>query len=936
VFLSYSRADKAKTVRLLAEIKALGFTPFIDVEDISPGEPWRDRLIKLIASADTVLFLVSPSSTASEYVAWEINEAERLQKRLFPVVIEDVTPDATPGRLERLNFVFLRNDTEWAGNLPSLEQALLVDFRWIREHTRYTEAAARWIESGRRSNRLLSGPDISAAEKWRDAQPAQGMKPTRDQLDYIAASRLRAITSARRLAVVGLAGVIVFAGLAILANEARVSAGLAALRAELVADAGRIVDAAGLRDQGAVLGDAVRDYAVAQRELGEVPFPVWNALRTAYEKSRLVARHRSVVEPMDFEQRQDGGLTLTTDKGELVMLDAAYQETGRRRFPGLDESMVPAVRIVFATSRQAVAIHETRGTRFADLEGKPLFQGRLFTADAPGAIDAGEACIILARDGRLLTETSNGRVSAIALENEDKIGAPVVVRTNADCSRVLVVGAYGDALWAWRGASGEWAASTLDGGPDDRWTAAPDLSTIAAYTGGNDVYVWREPGAPWTLVTLFDRSRQAAGAVEALRITADQHLLVTYFRSSAVYGLDGALLVQPEQAVAVSHASYRAADHMLMVWDRTSRSYADYDARAVRAAHTLLADVGLPESATVASLARCGDDRLYVGDMNGAVLSYAWPSGGAAPRLVRQARLAPFLRRVDCGVRSDVAVSDEAVLPLTEVGVARPVDASLFMSGAFVFEREDGTWFRGLNNTISLMHKDGHASDEAGLDRLDMDDLREIVYDPQLQEAMVLGAMTRKGERFGAVRFVKASPDGRLVVTPAPDFSEFDFVAYAANLGRGRYAFVGLPGVLVLYDRTTARFREVATGLSGVATRIQPVSADLFAIGSSEGDLQLWTWQGARLDPSPSFGGGASGLALVAAGRQPGDLMFSRGDRSVEELTLSGGGLMRLACAQLARLRQQPEDQVEGCVEGEPASPWRRRFTPVYSLGERG
>jgi hypothetical protein len=283
-----------------------------------------------------------------------------------------------------------------------------------------------------------------------------------------------------------------------------------------------------------------------------------------------------------------------------------------------------------------------------------------------------------------------------------------------------------------------------------------------------------------------------------------------------------------------------------------------------------------------------------------------------------------------------VAVSDEAVLPLTEVGVARPVDASLFMSGAFVFEREDGTWFRGLNNTISLMHKDGHASDEAGLDRLDMDDLREIVYDPQLQEAMVLGAMTRKGERFGAVRFVKASPDGRLVVTPAPDFSEFDFVAYAANLGRGRYAFVGLPGVLVLYDRTTARFREVATGLSGVATRIQPVSADLFAIGSSEGDLQLWTWQGARLDPSPSFGGGASGLALVAAGRQPGDLMFSRGDRSVEELTLSGGGLMRLACAQLARLRQQPEDQVEGCVEGEPASPWRRRFTPVYSLGERG
>jgi hypothetical protein len=640
---------------------------------------------------------------------------------------------------------------------------------------------------------------------------------------------------------------------------------------------------------------------------------------------------------MDFEQRSDGGLTLTTDEGELVTLDAAYQERGRRTFPGLDQSIIPAARIVFATSRQAVAIHETEGTRFADLDGKPLFQDRLFPVDAPSAIDAGKACIILTRGGRLLTETSDGHVSAVALDNEDKIGAPVVVQTNADCSRVLVVGASGDALWARREASKDWAASILDGEPDDRWAAAPDLSTVAAYTGGNDVYVWREPGAPWTLVTLFDQSRQAAGAVEALRITADQHLLVSYFRSSAVYDLDGALLVQPEQAVAVSHASYRAADQMLMVWDRTSRSYADYDARAERAAHTWLADVALPEGATVATLARCGEDRLYVGDMNGAVLSYIWPSGAAvAPRLVRQARLAPFLRRVDCDVASDVAVSDDAVLPLTGGGAAQPVEASLFMSGAFVFERGDGTWFRGLNNMISLMHPDGHASDEVGLDRLDMDDLREIVYDPDRLEVMVLGGMTREGERFGAVRFVKASPDGRLLVTPAPDFPEFDFVAYAANLGGGRYAFVGLPGMLALYDRNTQRFKEVATGLSGVATRIQPIGGDLFAIGSSEGDLQLWTWQGARLVPSPSFGGARSGLALVAAGRQPGDLLFSRGDRSVEELTLSGAGLMRLACAQLARLRQQPEDRIEGCVDGEPVSPWLRRFMPVYSLVGEG
>ncbi len=60
VFLSYSRADKVRTERLPGHLKEKGFTPFIDVEDISPGEPWRERLAKLIASADDLRQVFGP------------------------------------------------------------------------------------------------------------------------------------------------------------------------------------------------------------------------------------------------------------------------------------------------------------------------------------------------------------------------------------------------------------------------------------------------------------------------------------------------------------------------------------------------------------------------------------------------------------------------------------------------------------------------------------------------------------------------------------------------------------------------------------------------------------------------------------------------------------------------------------------------------------
>src|SRR5271156_2549965 len=107
VFISYSRKDLAFAQMLVAALAERGFDAFLDKTDIAPGEPWKERLAGLIATADTIVFAVSPDSVASSICAWELEESTRLGKRLIPVVARRIADSEAPPALGRLNWVFL-------------------------------------------------------------------------------------------------------------------------------------------------------------------------------------------------------------------------------------------------------------------------------------------------------------------------------------------------------------------------------------------------------------------------------------------------------------------------------------------------------------------------------------------------------------------------------------------------------------------------------------------------------------------------------------------------------------------------------------------------------------------------------------------------------------------------------------------------------------
>jgi hypothetical protein len=192
VFVSYSRKDAEAFADELAgglEFHG-GFDVSLDRHSIVEGEDWRKRLGALIADADTVVFIVSPGSAASEICRWEVDEAARLSKRIVPVLWIAPPQDGqqVPERLAELNYTRFDEGRSFISGLKALVAALNTDIGWVREHTRLLARALEWENAKRVENRMLTGSDIAAAKNWAACRPKGAPELTVHHLEFIRAS----------------------------------------------------------------------------------------------------------------------------------------------------------------------------------------------------------------------------------------------------------------------------------------------------------------------------------------------------------------------------------------------------------------------------------------------------------------------------------------------------------------------------------------------------------------------------------------------------------------------------------------------------------------------------------------------------------------------------------------------------------------------------
>jgi formylglycine-generating enzyme required for sulfatase activity len=190
VFLSYSRKDGAFTRCLADALAARGYVPDFDQANYGPDnvdsgisaeDEWWQRLQAMIASADAMVFVVSPDSAASKVCDEEIAYARGLGKRIIPVLRRPIDYHKAPPRLTALNIKiqFLEEAAPaFDVSLAELCVALDVDVDWYRESRRLTGLAVRWNQLGRPDDLLLTTGDVRAIGNLLENRPRSAPDPS--------------------------------------------------------------------------------------------------------------------------------------------------------------------------------------------------------------------------------------------------------------------------------------------------------------------------------------------------------------------------------------------------------------------------------------------------------------------------------------------------------------------------------------------------------------------------------------------------------------------------------------------------------------------------------------------------------------------------------------------------------------------------------------
>ena len=202
VFISYSRKDIAFARILHEAFKVNAFETWIDWQDIPPSTEWLAEVYEAIEKADTFVFLISQASVESEVCGLEVAHAVKNNKRLIPVVINDVDPKRVSPELAALNWLFFRSQDEYSQVLQDLIQVIQTDYAWIKEHTRLQVRALEWERHQQEGGYLLRGGDLEQAEQWLARSADKQTQPTALQTQYLLASR-RAATRRQQVTLGG-------------------------------------------------------------------------------------------------------------------------------------------------------------------------------------------------------------------------------------------------------------------------------------------------------------------------------------------------------------------------------------------------------------------------------------------------------------------------------------------------------------------------------------------------------------------------------------------------------------------------------------------------------------------------------------------------------------------------------------------------------------
>ncbi|WP_020528397.1 TIR domain-containing protein [Flexithrix dorotheae] len=167
-FIAYSAENKEIKDQISKALARFGITTWLHNKDIKSGQNFDKAILEGIIQADNFLFFITKESIVSEYCIKELEYAQNFNKRIIPLLIEEIEEDVIPKKISQLQYINFceTNPQEFQAGVQALIIELNKEKGYFQKHKRYLSQAIKWEEQGKNESMLLRGYNLQDAETW--------------------------------------------------------------------------------------------------------------------------------------------------------------------------------------------------------------------------------------------------------------------------------------------------------------------------------------------------------------------------------------------------------------------------------------------------------------------------------------------------------------------------------------------------------------------------------------------------------------------------------------------------------------------------------------------------------------------------------------------------------------------------------------------------
>jgi TIR domain len=194
VFISYSRKDSVFVDSLNNALKKEGKDVWVDWEDIPYSSAWWNEISRAIEGASAFICVMSNDYFLSKTCMEEVAIAEKLNKRLIPVLHKEFDTQLNPSNnIAKINWLPFREKDDFANSFELLLETVNKDLDWVKFHTRLLVRAHEWSDKKNDNSYHLYGKDLEEAQSFQKNSLNKLPSLTTLQHNYIEASQSGAL-----------------------------------------------------------------------------------------------------------------------------------------------------------------------------------------------------------------------------------------------------------------------------------------------------------------------------------------------------------------------------------------------------------------------------------------------------------------------------------------------------------------------------------------------------------------------------------------------------------------------------------------------------------------------------------------------------------------------------------------------------------------------